>query len=172
MNRKKKQCKSCGKHDFLFSKGRCKSCANIDYQKKYREKAMQKPPKQLKRTPISRVPTKRQIQAKDKERDAMRQKWSENQDINGCCYCEECGKNLGQEMQPYFMAHVLSKGADVARRADKDNIIILCMEHHDELDGGAKSEMKIFKKVETILQKMKMRTIRELQNIADNSNKM
>lgn len=171
MLRKKKQCKSCGKHDFIFSKGRCKACATIDYRKKYREKAMKKPQQPLKRTPISRVPTKRHTQAKDKERDAMLEKWNDNKDINGCCYCEECGKNLGEQMQPYFMAHVMSKGADTARRADKDNIIILCMEHHNQLDSGAKSEMKIFEKVEKILQKMKRRTIAELQNIANNLSK-
>ena len=34
IERKKKECVKCGKQTFIFSKGRCKMCANVDYMKK------------------------------------------------------------------------------------------------------------------------------------------
>lgn len=62
--------------------------------------------------------------------------------------CTECGCylpnwNQGKVNKMYF-AHILSKGAFPKFRRNKDNIILLCADHHSQLDHGDKTKMRIW----------------------------
>lgn len=56
--------------------------------------------------------------------------------------CKECWKNLGETMSRYFMAHILSKGSYPSFRHDKRNIVLLCIDHHNQLDGKFEGKTK------------------------------
>ena len=58
--------------------------------------------------------------------------------------CLECNKSLGSEPRPHCSAHVLSKGSYSALRIHRQNIIPLCVAHHQQLDFGKSREMKIY----------------------------
>ncbi len=51
IERKKKTCNICGKEEYIFSHGRCKSCAQKSYA-----------PKDVKRVPISKMSPKRKTE--------------------------------------------------------------------------------------------------------------
>lgn len=152
IERKKKVCKGCETLQYLFSKGKCRQCAAIDYKK----------PTSKPKKPI--LPTERHKKAKDAERLAMSAFWASQQDELGYCYCKECellGRsekqaNLGFEMNPYNVAHIISKGANPSFRCDLRNFVLLCAEHHGQFDCGARSEMKIYEETEIIRQKLKL----------------
>lgn len=73
--------------------------------------------------------------------------------------CEECGQGLGDIMSRYFMAHILSKGSYPAFRHDPRNIVILCPDHHNQLDGKfegkTKDDMRIAEGLEEIREELK-----------------
>ncbi len=62
--------------------------------------------------------------------------------------CEECNLPLGETWDPYFVAHIVTKNAGPEVRFDERNHVILCRDHHDQLDKGEKTKMKIYKMVE------------------------
>lgn len=151
IERKKKVCKVCEKLDFIFSKGRCKQCASKDYKKP------QSKPKAI-------LPTERHKKAKDAERAAMSAFWASKQDELGYCYCKECEllgrsekqSNLGFEMNPYNVAHIISKGSNPSFRCDLRNFVLLCAEHHNQFDCASRETMKIYAETEVIRQKLKL----------------
>ncbi len=68
--------------------------------------------------------------------------------------CQECRINI--PFSPYHVCHVLSKGSRPDLRLNEDNIIILCSEHHDQLDAGKYPErMLIAPIIAKIKQKFK-----------------
>ena len=157
MNRKKKICKVCQNEDYIFSKGRCKCCAQKDYAKTTKENQITK----AKTAPKNNFrPTERHKIAKDAERVAMAAFWNVSKDINDNCHCEECkmkgvGSSVGSDFNPYNVAHIISKGSNPAFRCDLRNYIILCAEHHNEFDGGRRTEMMVYEKTEAIRQKLR-----------------
>lgn len=153
IGRKKKLCKGCETLQYLFSKGNCKKCYIREWEYK---------PKNKTKKPI--LPTDRHKKAKDAERLAMSAFWASQQDELGYCYCKECellGRsekqaNLGFEMNPYNVAHIISKGANPSFRCDLRNFVLLCAEHHGDFDCGKRTEMRIFEETEAIRQKLKL----------------
>ena len=50
--------------------------------------------------------------------------------------CVKCNKRLGNIPQPIFFSHILTKGRTPELRLNKDNIELLCSEHHMEWETG------------------------------------
>ncbi len=119
IKRKKKICKGCGEEEYLWARGKCQKCA-------YDEK----PPKKISK---KKEPTG--------ELELFKEIWEERHHI-----CEECSVMLPEFNVAYF-AHILGKGASPRNRLNKNNIVLLCLEHHTQLDFGDKKKMKIFKKL-------------------------
>lgn len=71
--------------------------------------------------------------------------------------CEECGKWI--KFSPFHMAHINSKGARPDLRTTEDNILILCSDHHTQMDaqfeGKTRNDLKILPKIKSIIQKYK-----------------
>lgn len=172
--RKKKTCKSCGRQDFIFSKGNCKPCANIGYQKTYEDNRKIKIDNVLdgvkrvnKLLKANKLTDKYKV-AKANERAAMSEYWEQQADIEGKCYCVEClllkvHKSLacvGVQMNPYCVAHIISKGANKNFQADTRNFIILCPLHHHQFDakaeGKTRRDMLIFEQTEEIRMMLKL----------------
>lgn len=159
IQRKKKKCKECNTLQYLFSKGRCKSCAQKSYFKKSQANQKKKRSKQSKKKTL----TDRHIKAKKEEREAMRAVWDKNKDELEQCYCEECllmnksraQSSLGSEFNAYNLAHIISKGANTKLRNHQDNFLLLCAEHHHQFDSESRREMLVFEKSEKIRVKLK-----------------
>lgn len=152
IERKKKKCKSCGKEEYIFSKGDCKQCA----QKRYAENARHGEAKTytLKRKAISKTPTVRHKKNKEEELAAMIAFWEEHSDFDGSCRCSECGKWLLFDRT--HVAHILSKGSFPQYRCEPKNFIILCLEHHDQFDCVDRTDMKVWPYCEIIIQELKI----------------
>jgi predicted restriction endonuclease len=147
---KQKTCSSCGNLDFIFSKGRCKNCAQKAYNQKSQENS------RLKQKSLSKKPTERHKEKKSAEREAMNQFWDSKADELGRCYCQEClligrsreESSLGDEMNPFNVAHIISKGANPKYQADTRNFLLLCANHHQQFDaqfeGKTRQDMKVF----------------------------
>ena len=117
--RKKKNCKECGKEDYIFSKGRCKYCASKSYKKP--------------------GPSKNAKEKIDLDTAFYKELWSERPH-----YCEECDKDLGSKWERYMFSHILSKGSQPRLRHNKENVNILCLECHQSWEFGDKKAMRIY----------------------------
>ncbi len=178
IERKKKPCKTCGEMCYIFAHGNCKTCAGKIYQAKAEEKRRKKiadnPPvykikprikrtpikkvhKPIKQKPISKLPTERHKAAKKRERIAMNKVWRMGLDFEDRCHCTECGCDIGGDtMNPFSVAHIISKGANTALRSDVRNMILLCPDHHTEFDNEARSKMKVFDQTEEIREQLNL----------------
>lgn len=134
ITRKKKICRECGREDYIFSKGRCKSCAMKSYSRPGRSDKYQ--------------------QVKEAEYDAMKLAWDQAADKHGHCHCAECGTVL-KEWQPVHCAHVWGKGAAPAFRCDPRNFFMLCFRCHHKFDHGDRKNMKIWPMAITLINKFK-----------------
>ena len=56
--------------------------------------------------------------------------------------CKECGKPFDQPMR-WMFAHILPKSVYPTLRHNPQNIVLLCFDHHRQLDQGRASEMRI-----------------------------
>jgi hypothetical protein len=174
IERKKKQCKGCGEMQYLWSHGYCKRCWAFrklrndgpNYAKVVGPEGgapsdhMESAIKEYRKLEQSLLkPTKKHKVAKEAEYVAMRAKWKEVESRDGGVYCMECGKPLGEEMQPMFMAHVLSKGSYPSFRCDLRNIVPMCMEHHTmmdaQVDGKTRKDMRVYPELKEIEDKLK-----------------
>lgn len=120
MKYKKKNCIICSEERVIFSKGRCKFCAQIAYQKKAQENQKKKLEKRIidnkelkeiesgyiesemnenqiviasylnSKTNLSKKPTEKYKKQKEAEREAMKEFWNDKADELGICYCQEC----------------------------------------------------------------------------------
>lgn len=74
--------------------------------------------------------------------------WKEGEqydaDGNKIHKCAECGCFLPSPPKSYNFSHILSKGGHTVLRLIKDNIEILCLDHHQDVDFGNKEAMKIY----------------------------
>lgn len=64
-------------------------------------------------------------------------------------YCEICGESLGEEYNPVFFSHILTKSAFPKYRHNKDNILLMCFKHHNKWefeDRSAKTFRTVFKR--------------------------
>jgi len=57
-------------------------------------------------------------------------------------YCECCHKELGEIPLAHFFSHILSKGAFPKYKHNKDNIILICMNCHNDWEYGNRSLIK------------------------------
>ena len=148
IERKKKKCKGCGEMHYIWAKGQCKKCYMLG-----------KKPYIMRKSVAAIVKTKRHKENKDAEYVAMRAKWREIQMVKGSVTCMECGKPLGDEMQPMNMAHVLSKGSYPSFRCDLRNLVPMCMEHHTmmdaQVDGKTRKDMRVYPELKMIEDKLK-----------------
>ena len=55
--------------------------------------------------------------------------WNEREHVS-----ELSGKHLGNDMNAWFFAHILSKGSNPHLKLNKDNIMLLTQEEHWQLD--------------------------------------
>jgi hypothetical protein len=76
--------------------------------------------------------------------------------------CEECrsllgndGAYLGEDFNPSFISHIISKGSDTRMRHDSRNINMMCHYHHAQWEFGDRSKMKINKKNQEIILNLK-----------------
>ena len=129
--RKKKNCKECGKEDFIWSKGRCKQCSARSYKKL--------------------GPSKNVKEKIDLDTRFYEEIWSERPH-----YCEECDKYLGDKWERYMFSHILSKGSQPRLRHVKANINILCFDCHHKWEFGDKKSMEIYPLNQLDLQLTKM----------------
>jgi hypothetical protein len=128
--RKKKTCKECGQEDYIWSKGRCKRCAAKTYKK---------------------LGPSKDVKAKiDLDTKFYEEIWSERPH-----YCEECDKYLGEKWERYMFSHILSKGSQPRLRHNKDNVNLLCLEHHQTWEFGDKKSMNIYPENEKIIQMLR-----------------
>lgn len=128
--RKKKKCKECGKDSYIWSKGRCRPCAFRSYKRP--------------------GPSKNVKEKIDLDTKFYEEIWSE-------CphYCEECDKYLGDKWERYMFSHILSKGSQPRLRHNKDNINLLCLEHHQMWEFGDKKSMRIYPGNERMIELLK-----------------
>lgn len=73
--------------------------------------------------------------------------------------CEECGVYLGEQWKRFMFSHILSKGAHPKLRHDKQNINVLCLEHHQQWEFGNRKTMKIYDKNKDAIIKLLQREI-------------
>ena len=62
--------------------------------------------------------------------------------------CEQCNKDLGESPKPVFFSHILTKGANPRLRLEKDNIELLCPEHHHKWETADIRTKRLFKSSE------------------------
>lgn len=121
MIRKKKLCVSCKKDQFIFSRGRCKSCASREDNK-----------------PIKKVSTKQIEKNKDKalttkELHLFMYEWWKKQPINKCM---NCGCNLPKEFCTWMVDHLLPKATYKELAFNVDNFFICCLSCHSLKESG------------------------------------
>ncbi len=128
IERKKKICKTCGNEDFIFGHGNCKKCYNKAYIQK----------------------TKVKLESKlNKDNKFFEYVWKTKPH-----YCQECGKELG-EMKKWYMHHILPKSKYPYWRHDERNILMLCYQHHNEIESAISApKLKVFALAESIKEKL------------------
>ena len=68
--------------------------------------------------------------------------------------CQECGREL-KEMKKWYMHHILSKAKYPYFRHDERNILMLCYQHHNEIESATSApKLKVFPLQEKIKQKL------------------
>lgn len=122
-------CKNCGNERPIYAKGKCQYC----YWK-------------AKRTPVKKR------KKETGERDIFREIWTERSHIS-----QISGKKLRGEDDPMWhwqFAHLLSKGAYPSLRHDKQNILLMTPEEHQEFDGGDREKFLQKNNAIWVLEKM------------------
>jgi len=115
---KKKICKSCGVSSYIFSRGRCQQCARREDAK-----------------PIAKVSEKGKIKREAKkdliEEDKLfyMEVWAAS---NERCY--ECGRKLSNPPSLLYFHHAMPKRLFPALRHVHENIILLCPDHHQQVE--------------------------------------
>ena len=146
---KKKICNECKKETYIFSKGRCRECANNEY----RETAIKN--KRAKEGPERKDFNNKRNKIKPRSKKGQKTAKEDTEFFKGIWlsrphYSEVSGVFLGNEYNPVFMSHVLTKGAYPKARHWKENIVLMTFEEHNLYEFGDRStkEFKnMFKKV-------------------------
>ncbi len=94
------------------------------------------------------------------ELDFMKSLWAKLfGSLDAVGQCEECGRSI--LFNPMHMAHINSKGARPDLRTTEDNILVLCYDHHTQMDaqfeGKTRRDLRVFPKIEEIILKYKSR---------------
>lgn len=126
IRRKKKTCVTCGQQNYIFSKGRCKSCAQVDYARKSAPNKITK--------------------SKSQSNQRLRSVYSKIDKVRGR-RCESCGSTN----KPLSHSHTISRGR--CQRIgkphlieDENNIVIECFGDstccHDIWEHGTLSQQR------------------------------
>ena len=78
--------------------------------------------------------------------------WEERDHI-----CEECGADLGDVAIAHFFSHIHSKQVYPEIKYEKDNIQLLCYDHHYQYDFGGKHDMKVYQDKQELIQELRTR---------------
>ncbi len=127
IQRKLKVCRECGKECYYFRTGYCQQCSN----------------KQVK--PIKKV------RKSSGELEVFKIIWSERPHN-----CEVCGTYL-PDFDVWQFPHLLGKGAYPKFRLLKENIRIMCKQHHTQYDNGSVENDPKFEKILELKQKLKQK---------------
>lgn len=115
---KKKICNECGREDYIFSKGRCKSCSQKSY-------------KGLSST--TRInPITKKTQKKKREQSKERNEYFEYH-LERCKESEETG-NFIPSPNRSNICHLIDKGRHKSVQANLDNYLYLTFEEHTRFD--------------------------------------
>lgn len=98
------------------------------------------------RVPIKRTPIKRKYKASG-EMEVFKMIWNERERV---CFC--CNKKLLGELHPSYFSHVLAKGTYGKFRLLKDNIVLCCVNCHNEWEFTDRSDKKFERKKELYLE--------------------
>lgn len=151
MNLKKKICKSCGTEQYIFSKGRCKSCATKEDFKP------------LARTPI--IQKKYTISKQTQKNKEYRKSQSAIRDeffiyhIPLCKYSEEDGSRI-YEATRANICHLFYKRVYKSVQANVNNFVYLTLDQHTRFDqlldkNDFKALEREFKCWNIVVQRMK-----------------
>lgn len=126
----KKECNRCHKEKIIQNKtkGLCGDCVyELNHNGKSRfEVAIEKQKsKSIKSYIIKRKSSKPYIRKSTGEKELFLEIWQEREHV-----CVNCKCYLGEEPKVHFFAHKTSKGADVTKRLDKNNIELNCFDCH------------------------------------------
>lgn len=138
MERKKKICTECKNENYIFSKGRCKSCAQKGYAKK----------SQSKKAAVSEK--------------VNLSKWYLQQKTQIPDFCEECGCSLEILKKSTFwttiIAHIVPKRANKypTVAAHPLNRVFLCDQCHNRFDNLGISEIKKFRSLQIVKRRFKV----------------
>lgn len=135
---KKKICKGCNTEQFIWKSGFCKNCSVTTFKrksiKKYSEKGLEK--KKLKTENTKKLHL-----------------WFKELWNNEPHYSELSGKWLGNENSSAFWHHILPKSSFKEAEFDRDNIIRLTLDEHNEVEANPTKYEIINKKREKLLEK-------------------
>lgn len=124
IKQKKKTCVECGNEDYIFSKGRCKSCA----QKSYKPLSSTYVLKST--TPIKKM-TKKTQEAKKKQSEIRKEYFEYH--IERCDRSEHSGRPIGEASRANI-CHLFDKGRHKSVQANLDNFIYLTFQEHSDFD--------------------------------------
>lgn len=136
MIKKKKICISCKNECYIWSKNRCKTCFNKDF-----------PPKSIKK-----ISDKGKI-AKEKKKENTKKlhEWFYEIWKNEPHFSELSGLPLGSVFSTCYYHHILPKSRYKGAEFDRENIIILTFEEHQEVESNPTK----FEKINIIREKLK-----------------
>lgn len=95
----------------------------------------------MKRRPLRRISTKRQLQMKEQRQERYKMLiffmllWKERPHI-----CESCGKHLPDESRTYMFDHLLEKSKYPELALDENNIYLCCWDCHSLKTNGHPTE--------------------------------
>lgn len=125
IKQKKKICLGCNTPQYIFSWGKCKTCYN-----KYYKKPIKKSNK-----PIKKISEKGLEKKKLKSENTKKlHNWFQELWKNEPHYSEISGKWLGDENSSCFWHHILPKNSHKKAEFDRENIIRLTFEEHQEVE--------------------------------------
>lgn len=136
------KCLDCPKETYIYAKKRCKDC----YWKHNAEGKKDKAPK---KDILEKVEWKgkkfssKALEQIKKDNEFYKEIWKEREHI-----CEECGIHLGDVMNKVFMSHVITKGSEPRLRHIKENIFLLCFNHHSYYEFQDQKTMNIYNKAQ------------------------
>ena len=141
---KVKECKSCQEERKIFARGLCGQCYQREQQEKQREKAKTKDKK------IHKIPfrSKKGMKTANEDSRFFRSIWKARPHQS-----EISGEHLGDDFNPVFMSHVLTKASYPKFRHKKDNIILTTFSEHQEWEFGDRTKEAFKVKFDKALQR-------------------
>lgn len=130
----KQICKECGKLTYINNSKRI--CPDCIFKKNHKGMSQAEVYQQRSRERLKLKGKKIRVTG---ELDMFKEIWEERPH-----YCIECGIFLGNELNVSYFSHRKSKGSSPELRLNKDNIDLLCKEHHHQWDFGDRTKMNIY----------------------------